>query len=49
MIKISPISQTKLYGHEESFRHIINLFNKNKLPNKILFSGSKGIGKCQCL
>ena len=45
MIKISPISQTKLYGHEESFRHIINLFNKNKLPNKILFSGSKGIGK----
>ena len=40
-----PILQTKLYGLKANFEEIINLFNSNKLPSKILLSGSKGCGK----
>ncbi len=39
-------SQTKLYGLDEELNELINLFNNSKLPNKILLSGEKGIGKC---
>ncbi len=39
-------NQTQLYGLEFYFNEFINLYNKKKLPNKILLSGSKGIGKC---
>lgn len=35
----------KLIGYNECFLNLINLFNKNSLPNKILISGKKGIGK----
>tara|TARA_B100000686_G_scaffold304829_2_gene342743 strand:- start:307 stop:1245 length:939 start_codon:yes stop_codon:yes gene_type:complete len=44
-MNIKPILQTKLYGFNLIFNEIINLFNSNKLPNKILFSGPKGSGK----
>jgi len=40
-----PNLQTKIYELNKNFNEIINLFNKNKLPNKILLSGPKGIGK----
>ena len=40
-----PILQTKIFGFKEKFNEIINLFNINKLPNQILFSGSRGVGK----
>ena len=40
------INQTKLFGHNELFLNLKFLFDNNKLPNKILFSGQKGIGKC---
>ncbi len=39
-------NQTKLYGLESFFNELKNLYDKDKLPNKILLSGLKGIGKC---
>jgi len=42
---MKPILQSKLYELNGIFNEIINLFNSNKLPNKILFSGPKGSGK----
>ena len=39
-------NQTKLYGFENVFKELCLLFNKDKLPSKILLSGQKGIGKC---
>lgn len=35
----------KLIGHAELFHHLINLYHRNNLPNKILLSGKSGIGK----
>ena len=44
-MSLRPSNQTNLYGLDFYFHDFINLFNKNKLPNKILLSGYKGIGK----
>ena len=44
-MNLEPYNQTKLYGLNNELKHLINLYNSNELPNKILFSGSKGIGK----
>jgi DNA polymerase III subunit delta' len=40
-----PLNQTKLYVHGDQLTSLINLYKKKILPNKILFSGEKGIGK----
>ncbi len=40
-----PYLQTKIFGLNRNFYEIINLFNTNKFPNKILLSGPKGVGK----
>ena len=37
--------QTKLYGYKPNFYELVDIFNRKRLPNKILFSGKKGIGK----
>ena len=37
--------QRFLYGYESLFKNLVILYKKNKLPNKILFNGSDGIGK----
>ena len=37
--------QTKLYGYKSLFSELTGIYNKKRLPNKILFSGKKGIGK----
>ena len=42
---LKPNNQTKLYGLKNYFDEFITLYKTNKLPNKILLSGSKGIGK----
>ena len=42
----TPSNQTQLIGHDDLLLTLKNLFDDNKLPNKILFSGQKGIGKC---
>ena len=44
-MNLTPNNQTKLYGLENHFDEFKELFNKDKLPSKILLSGSKGIGK----
>ena len=45
MNNLEPINQTKLYGLDNYFNELIKFFNKGCYPNKILFSGQKGIGK----
>ena len=42
---IKPINQPILFGHENFFNELVNLSKKEKLPNKMLLSGKKGIGK----
>ncbi len=45
-MNLDPLYQNKLYGLEKEFTELVLLYKNNKLPNKILFSGSKGSGKC---
>ena len=45
MINKEPINQTKLFGLNSFINELIQLEQKNTLPNKILLSGQKGIGK----
>ncbi len=45
MNDIQPVTQTKLFGLDKYLKELIDLFNKEKLPNKILLSGQKGLGK----
>ena len=40
-----PKTQSNLFGYENYFNSFIRLHKKNKLPNVILLSGLKGIGK----
>ena len=44
-MNINPSNQTKLYGHENYLKSLLKLYKEDHLPNKILFSGEKGIGK----
>ena len=37
--------QRFLYGHDVPFKKLSSLFEKKKLPNKIIFNGSDGVGK----
>ena len=37
--------QRFLYGHDDLFKNLTNLFEKKKLPKKIIFNGSDGVGK----
>jgi DNA polymerase-3 subunit delta' len=45
MSYLEPINQTKLYGLERYFTELVRFYNNGNYPNKILFSGQKGIGK----
>jgi len=42
---VLPKNQLNLYGYEDYFTSFVNLYRKNKLPNTILLSGPKGLGK----
>jgi DNA polymerase III subunit delta' len=44
-MNIKPSENTNLYGLDNYFNEIIDLYDKEKMPNKILLSGQKGIGK----
>ena len=44
-MNIKPINQKKIIGYDDLFKKLINLYNNKKLPNKIIISGQKGIGK----
>ena len=43
---LDSLNQKNLFEHGKTLEDLINLYKKNKLPNKILLSGDKGIGKC---
>ena len=45
MNNIQPKNQTKLYGLKNFINEFVQLYNANNLPNKILLSGQKGLGK----
>ena len=45
-MNLSPINQKNLHGLNNEFHEFIKLYNNKKLPNKILLSGQKSIGKC---
>ena len=45
-MNIEPSNQLDLFYHTSEFSELKSLYLNNKLPNKILFSGEKGIGKC---
>ena len=44
-MNLNPVNQLSLYGHRSEFSNFIDLYKDKKLPNKILLSGEKGIGK----
>ena len=44
-MNLNPSNQLNLFGHHTEFQNFYNLFLNKKLPNKILLSGEKGIGK----
>ena len=44
-MNLNPSNQLNLYGHQIEFINFKNLYFNKKLPNKILLSGSKGLGK----
>ena len=44
-MNLNPVNQLSLYGHHTEFLNFIELYKNKKLPNKILLSGEKGIGK----
>ncbi len=44
-IEILNKFQRFLYGHDDLFTNLTSLFEKKKLPNKIIFNGSDGVGK----
>ena len=45
-MNIYPSSQISLYGNNTLFDKFVELIQIDKLPNKILLSGEKGLGKC---
>ena len=42
---LTPKSQLNLFGYDKLFSSFIKLYKKNKLPNVMLLSGFKGLGK----
>ena len=44
-MNLKPSENTKLYGMNKYFHELAHLYNEDKMPNKILLSGKKGIGK----
>ena len=44
-MNLKPRENAKLYGMNFFFDEIITLYNKNKMPTKILLSGARGSGK----
>ncbi len=44
-MNLNPSNNKNLYGYNSLFLELKDLYDKNLLPNKIIFSGNKGIGK----
>ena len=44
-MNFNPSTQINLFEHKEIFKQLYKLSKNDTLPNKILLSGEKGIGK----
>ena len=44
-MNLKPSTQINLFEHKDIFNQLYKLYKKDTLPNKILLSGEKGIGK----
>ena len=44
-MNLKPSENTKIYGIENFFIELVDLYKRKKMPNKILLSGKKGLGK----
>jgi DNA polymerase III subunit delta' len=44
-MNLKPSENTKIYGMENFFNELVGLHKQKKIPNKILLSGKKGLGK----
>ena len=44
-MNLKPSDNHQLFGMDIFFNEIINLYNQKKMPNRILLSGKKGLGK----
>ena len=44
-MNLKPSENTRLFGMSFYFNEIIKLYNQELMPNKILLSGKKGLGK----
>ena len=45
LLELKSSNQKQLFSYKNTFLDIVNLYNQKKLPNKIIFSGHKCIGK----
>ena len=45
LLNLKPSNQSKLYNYNNFFFNLVNLYNNQSLPNQLIFSGKKGIGK----
>ena len=44
-MNLNPSTQINLFEHKDIFNQLYKLYKNHNLPNKILLSGEKGIGK----
>ena len=44
-MNLNPINQQQLIGYNVLFKNFIKLLDEKKLPNKMIISGPRGIGK----
>jgi len=44
-MNLKPSENTRIYGMENFFNELVELYKQKKIPNKILLSGKKGSGK----
>jgi len=44
-MNLKPSENTKIYGMENFFNELVGIYKQKKMPNKILLSGKKGLGK----
>ena len=45
-MNLIPSNNTNLFGYNDFLSNLIEIYKKDALPKKIIFSGNSGIGKC---
>jgi DNA polymerase III subunit delta' len=44
-MNLKPSENTRIYGMKNFFNELVDLYEQKKMPNRILLSGKKGLGK----